>query len=218
MEITDPLNIEYKLNALRDSNSHRRLKILLEANAMIARSRALYLTHDIQMQHSMLRRPLDHRRAFALLGLMLGTIPPASFFLLIPVSSGFRHMETWLVALLCWVTMVTGVTGYLTGKKVGNLMADLTRRRISVAALLVPLLGFAWGAVCGAAGGIFIFVIGALFGAIIGGVVGAVALSVFTPLHRLLSVAGDIELRHFLPIAAGITVSIGALILGTATR
>ncbi len=218
MEITDPLNIEHQLNSLCDFNNDDRLNVLLEANALIARSRALYPTRQVELEHSAMRRPLDRRKAFAFLGLLLGSVPPASVFLLLPLSNGTRHIEAWLIALLCWVTMVTTVTGYLTGKKVGTLMAKIQQRTYSFAIPIVPLLGFAWGAVCGAAGGIFIFVIGALFGAVIGGVVGAVALSVFAPLYRLLSIAGEIELRHFLPIAAGVTFTISAFILGSASR
>jgi hypothetical protein len=68
--------------------------------------------------------------------------------------------------------------------------------------------------VTGAAGGIFIFIIGALFGAILAAMVGSIAVPAFTIFHRLLKRGEMIERKHFLPLAFGITFIITAFILG----
>ncbi|NNE98413.1 MAG: hypothetical protein HKN25_05255, partial [Pyrinomonadaceae bacterium] len=71
-----------------------------------------------------------------------------------------------------------------------------------------------WGVLSGGAGGLFIFLIGAVFGAMIGGMVGSVGLSAFAILHRILK-RGDLMSRDlFYPLAFGVTFAICALILG----
>jgi hypothetical protein len=52
----------------------------------------------------------------------------------------------------------------------------------------------------------------------IGGAVGSVALTSFFVLYRMLTVAGMFELKHFLPIATGITFTICAFILSFTGR
>ena len=80
--------------------------------------------------------------------------------------------------------------------------------------LTMPFIGFLWGASAGAAGGVVIFIFGALFGAVLGGIVGAAALPVFATLHRWLKKGEFIELKHFLPLAFGIVLTICGFILG----
>ena len=74
-------------------------------------------------------------------------------------------------------------------------------------------MGFAWGAITGAAGGAICFGIGAIFGALYAAPVGTLAFILFTPLHRLLARGGMIDARHFWPLACGVTMTITALIL-----
>jgi hypothetical protein len=142
---------------------------------------------------------------------MLGALPPATIFLLwVPRTA---DVEPWAVLLLCWVTIVTSAAGYSSGYMAGKAARRLGGLSRSARALVLPIIGFMWGYVCGAAGGVFIFVIGAFFGAIIGGAVGAAAMTAFYPLHKLASTAGTIELKHLLPIATGVTLAICALIM-----
>jgi len=80
--------------------------------------------------------------------------------------------------------------------------------------LLSPFIGILWGIMAGGAGGVIIFLVGAIFGAFIGGMVGGAALPLFLIFHRLLRKGEFIEQKHFLPIAFGITFTICSFILG----
>lgn len=213
MEITNPARIDNQLITDKsDKSVGLRLNILLAANAEITKRKLLYPTAEFELAANAMRRPLDSRTAFAYLGLMLGAFPPASFFLSYLVSNGASD-EVWIAALLFWVNLVTAATGFFLGKVVGSILSNFGKQSFTFFALLTPLIGFLWGAICGAAGGVFIFVIGAFFGAFIGGIVGAVALPSFLLVHRQLKTGDIIEFKHFLPIAAGITFSICAFIL-----
>ncbi len=80
--------------------------------------------------------------------------------------------------------------------------------------LVSPFVGMCWGILAGGAGGTIIFVVGALVGALLGAIVGALALPIFTVFHRLLKRGDQIEEKHFLPLAFGITLVISAFVLG----
>ena len=220
MERTRQFRIEHRLNSYpdRSANVEKRLELLLAANAEIAKWKAEYPSRAIEIERSLMTNPLTARQAFAYLGAMLGTFPPASFFFLYLFSASASAELTWAVGLLLFVTFITAVTGYHTGKVVGSLITNINKRSLSFGLLTVPLVGLAWGAVSGANGGLFLFIIGAFFGALIGGAVGAVALTAFFLMYRKLTVAGMIELKHFLPVAAGITFTICAYILSFAGR
>ena len=84
--------------------------------------------------------------------------------------------------------------------------------------LIMPFIGILWGIMAGGAGGIFIFVVGAVFGAIIASMVGGIALPVFTIFHRWLKKGDVIDRNQFLPIALGITLIISAFIFGLNIR
>jgi hypothetical protein len=208
MEGTRQIRIEHKLN----SNPQRRLELLLAANAEIAKWKAVYPTRSVEIERSLMTHPLDATQVFKYLGAMLGTFPTAAFFLSFLLSTTGAD-KGLAAALLAVVTIACTVTGYHSGKVVGTLMTAIGKRSLSFGLLAVPFLGFAWGAVSGAAGGVFIFVIGAFFGAFIGGAVGAAALTAFFLLYRKLTIAGMLELKHFLPVASGVTFSICAYIL-----
>jgi len=78
----------------------------------------------------------------------------------------------------------------------------------------LPFVGMLWGILAGGAGGIIIFVIGAIFGAALGGAVGMAALPALAVFHRLLKKGDQLDRKHFLPIAFGIIFTISAFILG----
>ena len=199
----------------RSLDVEKRLDLLLAANDEIAKWKVKFPTSTVEVERSAMTRPMDARQTYAFLGLMLGTFPPATFFLLFLLSQSER-IETWVIGLLTLVTLATATTGYHSGKIVALLISNISRRSLTFGLLTVPLVGLAWGIVSGAAGGVFIFLIGAFFGALIGGAVGAVALTAFFLIYRKLTIAGMIELKHFLPVAAGITFSICAFVLGFA--
>ena len=108
----------------------------------------------------------------------------------------------------------TGVAGYTTGRFVPSLVERIWKFHVANRLALLSLTGFAWGAVSGAIGGLFLFIIGSVFAGIIGGLVGAVARPMLVGLRAPLRRGDFIELKHFLPIAFGITFSLCALVLG----
>lgn len=213
MEIPDPLNIYDQLDGNdTDEAVANNLNVLLAANAKLAQKKSFYPTRDSETAVSSLSLKLDFKTTYAYLGAMLGIFPPASLFALFVTESRAPN-EIWLVALLIGVNAVTAFVGYWFGKVVGNLLYDRDNRSLTFYIFFLPLLGFIWGAIAGAAGGVFLFVIGAFFGSIIGGAVGMLALPAFYALHRLLKHGEYLELKYFLPIATGIVYSISAVIL-----
>ena len=215
MEITDPLNIYDQLdrNNTDESVAHN-LNVLREANAKIAQKKSFYPTRESEIAIFSLSAKLDFKRTYAFLGAMLGIFPPASFFILFIAESNPTAIEIWVIALLIGVNTITGFVGYFFGKVVGSLLHDRNNRSLTFYIFFLPFLGLLWGAIAGAAGGVFLFVIGAFFGAIIGGTVGMLALPAFYAMHRLLKQGEYLELKYFLPVATGIVYSIFAFILG----
>ena len=213
MELTDPLNIYDQLDRRNtDEAVAHNLNVLYEANKRIAQNKAFYPTHQSKIEASSLSLKLDFKKTYAYLGLMLGIFPPASFFALFIAESN-APPEIWIAALLMGVNAVTAFVGYFFGKVVGSLLHDRDDRSISFYILFLPFLGFLWGAIAGAVGGVFLFIIGAFFGALIGGTVGMIALPAFYVMHRLLKHGEYLELKYFLPVSTGIVYSISAVIL-----
>ncbi|HEX8247249.1 MAG TPA: hypothetical protein VF599_03615, partial [Pyrinomonadaceae bacterium] len=97
---------------------------------------------------------------------------------------------------------------------IGKIVVELEKSSWTTMLLAMPFIGVLWGIITGAAGGIFIFVIGAFVGALVAAAVGSVALPAFAVLHRWLKRGDSIEEKHFFPIALGISCIITALILG----
>ena len=214
MEITDPLNIYDQLNWNgSDESVEQNLHILREANTKIAQRKSFYPTRDSEIAANSLSLKLDFKRTYSYLGAMLGVFPPASFFALFITASNPTNVEVWIIALLTGVNTVTAVVGYFFGKVVGNLLYDRDNRSLAFYILFLPFLGFLWGVIAGAVGGVFLFIVGAFFGAIIGGTVGMIALPAFYAMHRLLKHGEYLEMKYFLPVATGIVYSICAVIL-----
>ena len=63
-------------------------------------------------------------------------------------------------------------------------------------------------------GGVFIFIIGGFMGSAVGAVAAGLALPAFATVHRLLARGGLIEMKHFLPLALGIVLTLCAFIIG----
>jgi hypothetical protein len=209
-----PLN-EFAARPGNGSITRGRLDILLEANAAIAREKALYGSEREELEAEMMSNPFSPEKAFAYFGLLLGVFPPLALFLRFFLEMGpNRTGEVWMIGIFFIVDLLSAIVGFFTGKLVGKMMRNLEARSWSVLLLAAPLVGLVWGILSGGAGGIIIFVIGAFFGAILGGAVGMVALPAFAVLHRLLKRGDMIEQRHFLPLAFGITFTICSFILG----
>lgn len=175
----------------------------------------LYKSERERLEAGFMRRPLDTSKAFSYFGLMLGTLPPMAIFAkFLSNSPEFRAEQFWILGVILIINAVTAVVGYFSGKIVGKMIRDLENYSWLSMLLILPFLGIFWGVTAGGAGGAIVVLIGALFGAIFGAMVGGAAVPVFTIFHRLLKKGETIELKHFLPLAFGITFTICAFILG----
>jgi len=177
----------------------------------------MFRTDRELLEAELMKSPLATEKALAYFGAMLGLFPPFALFSRF-VFENFKHSSSsddfWLVPLLLFVNFVCMVVGYFSGKLVGRIVAELEKSSWTAMLLLMPFVGVLWGVLTGAAGGVFIFVIGAFFGAALASLVGAAALPAFAVFHRWLKKGDSIEEKHFFPIALGISCIITALILG----
>ena len=158
-----------------------------------------------------MRRPVSSERAFALFGLLLGTLPPAAiFFRMLYVSVGLLGAGSFL-----FVTMlgICALVGWRMGARVGRTVDESERRTWAGATIDALEAGFVWAAATGAAGGFLFFGVGALFGVACALAVALPAFAVFTSLHRLLARGGMIDARHLRPLAWGVSTIAAALIL-----
>ena len=159
--------------------------------------------------------PIDSRKAFSYFGLMIGSLPPFAlvFKIIGETMPAERSPEIFLV-LLAMAGVVAGIAGYVSGRFVPAAIIRASSFALPNRIALYSLIGFGWGSIAGAIGAIFLFVVGSIFGAIAGGVVGALTVPLLVALHSAMRSGDFIEIRHFLPIAFGITLTFCALILG----
>lgn len=191
------------------AEANARLELLLAANAEIERQKQLYRREEDKSAALAMAQPLSSPQAFGLFGALLGTLPPLSIFYRI---SNFRD-GVWIVLSFLMASMCAFV-GYKLAKSLGNTFLNLERESWAKMLLVTSLLGTVWALATGAAGGAIFFGVGAIFGVIFALPVAFVAFPLFAILHRLLERGGNIERKHALPIAFGITLTISAYILG----
>ena len=203
-------------NYQRESELVRqRLDYLLTVNAETAREKAMFHSDQEKLEAELMASPLDTEKTYAYFGLMLGTFPPAAFFVKFAIDSNLLvRDEAWIFGVLFIVNLISAIVGYFTGKFIGRSVREAENFSWLPMLFLLPFIGLFWGILAGGAGGAVILIFGAFFGAILGGIVGVAALPVFTIFHRLLKRGDQIELKHFLPIAFGITFAICSFILG----
>lgn len=175
----------------------------------------MYRTDRERIDAGLMTNPINSKRAFSYFGLLIGTMPPfALIFKIISETVAVERIPILFLVLLGTAGVTTGVVGYATGRFVPGAVNGFARFRLANRVVLLSLVGFVWGGFSGAIGGLFIFIIGAFFAAIAGGVIGAVALPVLVALHTALRRGDLIEIKHFLPMAFGVTLSLCAFILG----
>jgi len=212
---TPTISIRRHIDLAEIDHTDRNLAILLEANAETARQKERYRSDKEKIEAESMSWPIDTEHALAFLGLMLGTFPPATIFFCRAIAHGeFRVTELWIVGILLIVNMVSAVVGCVSGRWIGRKVVNAERMSWSRMILFLPFIGAFWGFMAGGAGGFIFFVVGAIFGALIGGIVGAIALPTFVIFHRILQRGDDIELKHFLPLSLGVTLTICSVILG----
>jgi len=200
---------------LEDPQVQTRLDWFLARNAETARLKANYRSDLERNEVELMRSPVDARRAFACFGAMLGSVPLFTVILriLFERTSTFSGDDVGWLILAMLMTNAASITGYYTGRSVGPIVLKVELFRWSTMLPLLPLIGFLWGAVAGAGGGLVAFGFGAIPGFLIGGFVGALAVPVFIIVHRLIRSGDSIELKHFLPLSIGIVLILCAFIL-----
>lgn len=190
---------------------------MLKLNHETALEKETFHDEAERFEATLIENPLTTKQVFSQFGLMLGLFPPMAMFGKFAYHSFLKNPyndDTWIIFLLLVVNFVCAVTGYYSGRLIGQIVSQIEKLNWTSMLLIAPFIGILWGVMTGAAGGVFIFVIGAFFGAAIASFVGAVALPILTIFHRLLKKGDVIERDQFLPIAMGITLLISALILG----
>ncbi len=198
-----------------DELTQKRLNALLKLNAETANEKSLFASEREKFESELIKNPITSEKAFAYFGLILGTFPPAAIFTKFFIENGsFRGDEFWIVGVLAVVNLISAIVGYFSGKLIGKMVRETEKISWWGMLLILPFIGMLWGIMSGGAGGIIIFIIGALFGAYFGALVGSIALPIFTIFHRLLKKGDLIERNQFLPIAFGVTFIICAFILG----
>lgn len=184
-------------------------------NAETERGKLMFADDKERLEAEMMARPISSEKAYAYFGTMLGTFPPLALFTRFMLdTNGFRGEEVWLVGVLAIANVISAIVGYFSGKTISRMVSKLEKLPWTTMILILPFVGILWGILSGGAGGAVIFLIGAIFGAMLGAMVGSFALPVFTIFHRLLKKGDQIEQKHFLPLAFGITFIISAFMLG----
>jgi len=199
----------------RDELAQQRLDLLLTLNAETAARKEHPVSEQEKIEAAAMKHPLSDEQAYSYFGLLLGTFPPLAISVRFLLNNGNIHSEDlWIFGVVAVVSLISAMVGYFSGKLVGRIVGELEKLSWLKMFLALPFIGILWGSFAGGAGGVIIFIFGAIFGAIIGGTVGNFALPVFTIFHRWLKKDGRIDRRHFLPLAFGITFIISAFILG----
>jgi sorbitol-specific phosphotransferase system component IIBC len=188
---------------------------LIAANAATEKRRRVYPDPRHELEAATMSQPISADKAYQYFGMLLGSLGPWAIVMKImfDIERGTPE-EFWFVSMFAVAAFVTSTTGFLTGKLVARALDSIKNNRWSSYISISALIGIAWGAFSGGIGGVFILVIGGFIGSAIGAIAAGLALPAFASFHRLLSRGGYIELKHFLPLALGIVLTMCAFILG----
>ncbi len=198
-----------------DELAEKRLNDLLSLNAETNRRREMFRSPHEEFEAALMTNPLSGEKTFSYFGLLLGTFVPAAIFARVFIDTKtFESAEFWLVGVAVVVNLISAVAGFFSGKFIAKIVADLEKVSWTQMILTLPFIGIFWGILAGGAGGLIVFLFGAFLGASLGAAVGSVGLPLFVIFHRLLKRGDQIEGKHFLPLAFGITFVISAFILG----
>ena len=199
----------------RDRAAQQRLAILLEANETISRQRSLYRTDWERIEASLMTSPIDSKKAFSHFGFMIGIMPPAT--VAIRAMEGASPGESFAVVfivLLLLASVATGIAGFFVGKSVPAAIDSVRSFRLPNRLAMFAVIGMVWGAGAGAVGGFFLLVVGSIFAGLAGAIVGAFTVPLMAIAYEALRLGDRMEMKHFLPVAFGITLSVCALIIG----
>ncbi len=176
------------------------------------------IDQDPEFEAVGMNRPMSRLRLFSLFGLMLGSAVPASLFTLFILRRGSKELPLFVPLLMTSSICLSSLVGYQFGKVAGAAVEKFDHLSFSKRTLAMAGLGFAWGGLAGAAGGVPLFLIGAFFGAWIGGITGTAAMLFFWFPYQGTKQGAFLEFRHFLPLTMGVTAVICGYILGFLIR
>ncbi|MDQ3907336.1 MAG: hypothetical protein M3268_03225 [Acidobacteriota bacterium] len=190
-----------------------RLNYIAAALAEAERRARLFRTPREELEARLMRRPVTTERAFALFGLLLGTLPPAAIFGRFLIGARTSNQAMVFLAFMLPMLAICALLGRFMAKRLGRRF-DEAERGSWLRTMLVALgCAFVWAAATGTAGGLPVFLVGGVFGFACALPCALIAFSVFVPLHRSLARGGMIDARHLHPLAWGINLSLAALIL-----
>jgi hypothetical protein len=190
-----------------------RLETLLAANAEIASRKQTFRKEKHESEAALMQSPVAAKDAYEYFGLLLGLLPPAAIFGK-TVGYGLNEPNAVVFAFCLMMNLTCAFVGKYIGKTFADSFTGFERKSWTRMLVLSSLLGFCWAIITGAAGGAIFFGVGAIFGAVCAIPVGMAAFPAFASIHRLLERGNQIEWRHFLPLAFGISTVISAFILG----
>jgi hypothetical protein len=198
---------------LESGDEDTRLNSLLAANAAIALQKQTFRLERHEYEASLMRSPVTAKEAYGYFGLLLGLLPPAAIFGK-TFEYGLNENSAAIFAFCLLMNLTCAIVGKFIAEAFAHKFVNLERKSWAKMLLLSSLLGFCWAIITGAAGGAIFFGFGAIFGAIFAVPVGVAAFPAFASIHRLLERGTEIEWKHFLPLAFGISTAISAFILG----
>jgi hypothetical protein len=195
----------------QSANANAQIAFYEQALKEMAEKKRLFPHAEDKYADKWMRIPMNPKDTFGMFGFLLGLFPPAAIFYQLFSNSGGRPI---MFALLVVMNIICAGAGYGMGKTLGPCAMNIERYSWPRMIINSSLLGLIWGLIVGGAGGFLFFGIGAFAGMVCASLIAMVAFPVFSILHRWLEHGTQIELKHFLPMAFGITLIIAALILG----
>ena len=175
--------------------------------------RRLFRSAREEREMLLMSDPVPTPEAFAMLGTLLGLLPPAVIFFRL-FRYGFDHSLGFFWFIMCLgMNIICFAVGRALAERLGRRIDEVERRTWPRMILATAVLGLLWGLATGTAGGALVFGVGAIAGIILAVPIGIVGFALFVPLHRLLARGGMIEERHLWPLACGVTGVIVATIL-----
>lgn len=163
---------------------------------------------ELTQSHSL--KSLEPIWAYALLGWLIGTFPPAITFVAMfatqsPDPSPDPNAIN-LTGLFVLIAVICSVAGLITGAFIGLLMKFLRRVHWILPIVLSPILGLIWAVITGGAGGFPVFVVGAIFGAVYAAPFGILGFLLFSTAYESLARRRDLLWRQIVALHVGTLV------------
>ena len=192
-----------------------RLSWLLKANALEAERQRLFRDPREEEGMLLMRHPIRTQKAYALFGMLLGSLPLAAFLfkLMMTESSLLADMQPYFPLLLAVNAACCPVGGWISFQ-LAKTVDEMERKNWFYMLFASLVMGLIWGYASGSISGVIFFGFGAYLAPFVTIPTGLIAFMLFTALHRPLARGGMIDARHFWPLACGVTLLLAALILG----